>query len=80
MNKIILSGLLALLVSACATRSGPAPVEESEVESRIRQAARDDSNGVQVFPLRNPAVDEFYSVEFINQHHYEWIDMIGGHE
>ncbi len=58
MNKIILSGLLALLVSACATPSGPAPVEESEVESRIRQAARDDSNGVQVFPLRNPAVEE----------------------
>ena len=58
MNKIILCALLALLVSACATRSGPAPVEESEVESRIRQAARDDSDGVQVFPLRNPAVDE----------------------
>lgn len=46
------------MVSACATRSGPAPVEESEVESRIRQAARDDSIGVQVFPLRNPAVEE----------------------
>ena len=58
MNKIILCALLALLISACATRSGPAPVEESEVESRIRQAARDDSDGVQVFPLRNPAVDE----------------------
>lgn len=58
MNKIIFSGLLVLLVSGCATRSGPAPVEESEVESRIRQAARDDSNGVQVFPLRNPAVEE----------------------
>jgi len=58
LNKIIFSGLLVLLVSGCATRSGPAPVEESEVESRIRQAARDDSNGVQVFPLRNPAVEE----------------------
>jgi len=58
LNKIIFSGLLILLVSGCATRSGPAPVEESEVESRIRQAARDDSNGVQVFPLRNPAVEE----------------------
>ena len=58
MNKIIISGLLILLVSGCATRSGPAPVEESEVESRIRQAARDDSDGVQVFPLRNPAVEE----------------------
>ena len=58
MNKIIISGLLILLVSGCATSSGPAPVEESEVESRIRQAARDDSDGVQVFPLRNPAVEE----------------------
>ena len=28
----------------------------------------------------DPAVDEFHSVEFINQHHYEWIDMIGGYE
>ncbi len=55
---MIISGLLVLLMTGCATRSGPAPVEESEVESRIRQAARDDSDGVQVFPLRNPAVEE----------------------
>jgi Flp pilus assembly protein TadD len=58
LNRLILGGFLLLLVTACATPSGPAPVEESEVESRIRQAARDDSDGVQVFPLRNPAVEE----------------------
>jgi tetratricopeptide (TPR) repeat protein len=40
---------------ACST-TGPAPVEDREVETRVRTPAREDSAGVQVFPLQNPAV------------------------
>jgi tetratricopeptide (TPR) repeat protein len=46
--------LSALLVACGGTK--PAPVEDREVESKVRQPARDDSAGVQVFPLQNPAV------------------------
>ena len=50
---------LALLLSACAGYTpAPAPVEDEEVESRIREPASQESEGVQVFPLQNPAVKE----------------------
>jgi tetratricopeptide (TPR) repeat protein len=45
----------SLLLAACST-TGPAPVEEREIETRVRAPAREDSAGVQVFPLQNPAV------------------------
>ena len=48
---------LFLFLSACAGM-GPAPVEDREVESRVREPAKQDSAGVQVFPLQNPAVKE----------------------
>jgi tetratricopeptide (TPR) repeat protein len=44
-------------LTACASRP-PAPVEEREVETRVREPARQDARGVQVFPLQNPAVKE----------------------
>lgn len=47
----------AALLSACAGYT-PEPMEKSEVESRVREPARQDSAGVQVFPLQNPAVKE----------------------
>ena len=53
----------ALLLSACAGWTPPAEVEERgqpapDVETRVREPARQDSAGVQVFPLQNPAVKE----------------------
>ena len=56
----IVAAVAALLLSACAGWTPPAaPVEESEeVEARVREPARQDSAGVQVFPLQNPAVKE----------------------
>lgn len=54
----------ALLLSACAGWAPPVGVEErgeepgEEVEARVREPARQDSAGVQVFPLQNPAVKE----------------------
>jgi tetratricopeptide (TPR) repeat protein len=48
---------LTLALSACAGH-GPAPGGSGEVESRVRVPASQDSEGVQVFPLQNPAVKE----------------------
>jgi tetratricopeptide (TPR) repeat protein len=53
--------LLALLLAACAgappaPQTGPAPEDEGEVQQRVREPARKESDGVQVFPLQNPAV------------------------
>jgi len=48
-------GLLLAMLAAC-TSQRPAPVEEREVERRVRAPAEQDSAGVQVYPLQNPAV------------------------
>ena len=47
--------LTAFLLTACASGTR-APVEEREIDTRVRTPARQDSAGVQVFPLQNPAV------------------------
>ena len=59
-NRLVfLSVVLAVLLSACAsTEPWPASEPDREVESRVREPAREDSAGVQVFPLQNPAVKE----------------------
>ena len=54
-TKIIFTALGIALLCACAGRS-PAPVEEREIDKRVRTPARQDSAGVQVFGLQNPAV------------------------
>ena len=51
--RLILA-FLPLFLAACAT--APAPVEERGADTRVRQPAQQDSAGVQVFPLENPAV------------------------
>lgn len=45
---------LPLFLAACAT--SPAPVDERVADTRVRQPAQQESAGVQVFPLENPAV------------------------
>lgn len=47
----------AVLLSACASKP-PAPIQERELEERVRTPAREESSGVQVYPLKNPAVAE----------------------
>lgn len=54
-TRIIFTALGIVLLSACAVRT-PAPVEEREIEARVRTPARQDSEGVQVYGLQNPAV------------------------
>ena len=58
MTKIRLLGLLALMtLAACSSPSpSPAPVEDREVAARVREPASEDSAGVQVYSLQNPAV------------------------
>jgi tetratricopeptide (TPR) repeat protein len=58
-GSLILTSSLALLLGACAS-PGPTPVASTDdvVDSRVRDPARQDSEGVQVFPLQNPAVRE----------------------
>ena len=56
-SNYLLMGFLVLALSACATNPRP-PGDEREVETRVREPARQDSEGVQVFPLQNPAVKE----------------------
>ena len=53
--RLVAAVLLSSLVVACAS-STPAPVEEREVTRRVRAPAGQDSEGVQVYPLQNPAV------------------------
>lgn len=47
--------LVTATLSACAP-SRPAPVEEVDVKTRVREPAKEESAGVQVYPLKNPAV------------------------
>lgn len=44
-----------LLLAGCAART-PVPGEDPDVDGRVRTPARQDSAGVQVRPLQNPAV------------------------
>ena len=58
-RPVFFAVVLAVLLSACAnTEPWPAPGQDREVESRVREPAKEDSAGVQVFPLQNPAVKE----------------------
>jgi len=57
--NLLLALVVVFLLSACAsTAPGPSGPQEPEVEARVREPARQDSDGVQVFPLQNPAVKE----------------------
>jgi tetratricopeptide (TPR) repeat protein len=50
--------LLTMFLGACATSPRPSTPQDPEVEARVREPARQDSEGIQVFPLQNPAVKE----------------------
>jgi tetratricopeptide (TPR) repeat protein len=59
-KKINLSGslVLLLLVGCSSLPQTPAPVEDREVNARVRAPASEESAGVQVYSLQNPAVKQ----------------------
>ena len=48
---------MLLLLNACSSQA-PAPVVDSEIDARVRDPASQDSEGVQVYSLQNPAVKQ----------------------
>jgi tetratricopeptide (TPR) repeat protein len=54
----ISAGLMVLLLLGACSSQAPAPVEDREVNTRIRTPATQDSAGVQVYSLQNPAVKQ----------------------
>ncbi|OAB61310.1 hypothetical protein AY599_28640 [Leptolyngbya valderiana BDU 20041] len=56
LQSLVALGLLALL-AACATQP-PAPTEDRSVAEQVRAPAAEQTRGLQVYPLRNPAVAE----------------------
>lgn len=53
----LLTLAMLLLLSGCATTTTSSGTDR-EVDARVREPAKEDSEGVQVFPLQNPAVKE----------------------
>jgi tetratricopeptide (TPR) repeat protein len=53
----LVGGLVLLLLTSCSSQT-PAPVEEHEITARVRAPASQDSAGVQVYSLQNPAVKQ----------------------
>ena len=58
MTRISLTGVLTLLLLGACSSQTPAPVEDREVNTRVRTPANQDSEGVQVYSLQNPAVKQ----------------------
>jgi tetratricopeptide (TPR) repeat protein len=56
-SRLIAALVFVGFLAGCAA-TGPAPVEDREVTTKVRVPAQNDSAGVQVFPLQNPAVKE----------------------
>lgn len=52
-----LCALLLVILAGCSGHT-PAPVEEREVTVKVRAPASEDSAGVQVYSLQNPAVKQ----------------------
>jgi tetratricopeptide (TPR) repeat protein len=57
-TRIRLLGVLILWALAACSSHSPAPVEDREVDTRVRVPASEDSAGVQVYSLQNPAVKQ----------------------
>ena len=56
--KIKLLGILVVLLLAACSVQPPVPATDDEVDTRVRTPASEDSAGVQVYSLQNPAVKE----------------------
>jgi tetratricopeptide (TPR) repeat protein len=57
-TKISFLGILVLLLLIGCSSQAPAPVEDREINARVREPASEESEGVQVYSLQNPAVKQ----------------------
>ncbi len=57
-------GFLAVLFLAACSYQPTSPVEDREVEARVRAPASEESAGVQVYSLQNPAVKQLTAQAF----------------
>jgi Tfp pilus assembly protein PilF len=57
LSQTLIILLLLMLLAACATQP-PAPTEDRSVAEQVRAPAAEQTRGLQVYPLRNPAVTE----------------------
>ena len=57
-TKISFLGILVLLLLIGCSSQAPAPVEDREIDARVREPASEESEGVQVYSLQNPAVKQ----------------------
>lgn len=76
--KIKLLGLLVLLLLAACSGAPPVPTGDHEVDTRVRAPASEDSAGVQVYSLQNPAVKELTAQAVVAEHAGE-LDKAGGY-
>ncbi len=60
-------GLISVMVVGCAVQA-PAPVEDRSVAEQVRAPAAEASRGLQVYPLRNPAVAELTEAAVAAEH------------
>jgi len=56
-TKTAIALTILVVFTACATQP-PAPTEDRSVAEQVRAPAAEQTRGLQVFPLRNPAVTE----------------------
>ena len=56
--KTRLLGVWILLLMVACSSQAPIPIEDDEVDTRVRTPASEDSEGVQVYSLQNPAVKQ----------------------
>jgi len=73
----LLAFLITLLLAACSSQQ-PAPIKDKEIDSRVRTPASEDSAGVQVYSLQNPAVKELTAQALVAERAGD-LDQAGGY-
>jgi tetratricopeptide (TPR) repeat protein len=73
----LLAYLITLLLAACSSQQ-PAPIKDKEIDSRVRTPASEDSAGVQVYSLQNPAVKELTAQALVAERAGD-LDQAGGY-
>ncbi len=73
----LLALFITLLLAACSSQQ-PAPIKDKEIDSRVRTPASEDSAGVQVYSLQNPAVKELTAQALVAERAGD-LDQAGGY-